>query len=180
MVNSNKITRKIYQERANILVDVSIFEVTPYWTNAFKYDLKRRASSGTLIPSLIISKNCYHCKHESLWKIPVININVNIILQNGLFELQNAILDTNFDENSTCKKCQESASEKYNFQSHLLIDCSVFTDERYAASIGIKKKSATLGFILKILKIKEQNNAIVDAVSYHQYASDKNNGHYTA
>jgi len=43
-----------------------------------------------------------------------------------------------------------------------------------------KKKSATFGPIPKILKINEQNYAIADAVSYHQYASDKNDGHYTA
>jgi len=81
---------------------------------------------------------------EHLRKIPVISININIFLQNGLSALRNAILDTNYDKASTCKKCLENVLEKFIFQSHLLIDCSIFTDGQYAASIGIEKKSAVL------------------------------------
>ncbi|KYM98418.1 hypothetical protein ALC62_10871, partial [Cyphomyrmex costatus] len=57
---------------------------------------------------------------------------------------------------------------------------SVFTDERYAASVGIEKKSAILGSVPKNLNINQQNYVIAGAVSYHQYPSEENNGHYTA
>ena len=44
----------------------------------------------------------------------------------------------------------ETVLEKYTFQSHLLVDCSVFTGGQYAASIGIERKSAAFGSIQKI------------------------------
>lgn len=131
-------------------------------------------------PKLSISKKCQHCNHENLRKVPIVTININIILQNGLYDLQNATIDTNYDKNSICKECHQTVLEKYNFQSHLLIDCSVFTDKRYAASIGIEKTNTTLGSVPKILNINKQCYILAGAVSYHQYASNKNNGHYTA
>jgi len=127
----------------------------------------------------IINKKCHHC-NQHLRKIPLISTNINILLQNGLLTLRNAILDTNYDKASTCKKCHENVLEKFIFQSHLLIDCSVFTDGQYAASIGIEKKSAALGSIFKKLNMNDNNYILAGVVSYHQYASDKNNGHYTA
>ena len=117
---------------------------------------------------------------EHLRKIPVISININILLQNGLSALRNAILDTNYDKASTCKKGHENVLEKFIFQSHLLIDCSVFKDGQYAASISIEKKNTAFGSIPKKLNMNDNNYILAGVVSYHQYASDKNNGHYTA
>lgn len=100
-------------------------------------------------PSLIINKKCYHCNYENLQKVLIININM--FLENGLSAFQNA---NNRDKDSMCKECHQSVLEKYDFQSHLLVDCNVFTDERYAASIfGIQRKSMILGSISKVLNM---------------------------
>ncbi|KYM79304.1 hypothetical protein ALC53_10258 [Atta colombica] len=40
--------------------------------------------------------------------------------------------------------------------NHLLIDCSVFTDGQYAASISIEKKSTAFGSILKKLNMNRK------------------------
>ncbi|EFN69474.1 hypothetical protein EAG_15235, partial [Camponotus floridanus] len=61
---------------------------------------------------------------------------------------------------------------------HLLVDCSISTNKRYAASIDVEKKHMTLESIPKALDINEQHYVIAGAVSYHKYASNKNNGHY--
>ena len=142
MINSTKITKNIYQERAQILSSIPIFEITPYRTNVT--NLNANCNIVHLAEQLfvnfsssIISKKCHCCNYEHLRKMPIISININIILQNGLLALQNAILDTNYDKVSTCKKYHESVLEKYIFQSHLLVDCSVFTDGQYVASVSI-------------------------------------------
>ncbi|KYQ52407.1 hypothetical protein ALC60_08473 [Trachymyrmex zeteki] len=185
MINSTNITRNIYQERAKILNSIPIFEITPYRTNVTNLNANCNVTHlaehlFVNFPSLITNKKYHRCNHEHLRKIPVISININIILQNGLSALRNTILDTNHDKASTCKKCHESVLEKYTFQSHLIVDCSVFTDGQYIASIGIEKKSAALGSIPNKLNMGNKNYIIAGAVSYHQYASDRNNGHYTA
>jgi len=118
MINSTKITKNIYQERAKILNSIPIFEITPYRTNVT--NLNANCNVAHLaeqlffnFPSLIINKKCHRCNHENLRKIPIISININILLQNGLSALRNAVLDTNYDKASICKMCHENVFEIY-------------------------------------------------------------------
>jgi len=144
IMNSIRVTSNIYQERAKIISNIPIFEMQLYRnvmhlsTNCNVAHLAECLFAN--FPSLNISKKCQHCNYENLRKVLVVNININIILQNSLSELRNAIIDTNNDRVLMCKECNQSVVGKYNFLSHLLVDCSVFTDKRYAASIGIEKK----------------------------------------
>ncbi|KYQ47522.1 hypothetical protein ALC60_13455 [Trachymyrmex zeteki] len=57
---------------------------------------------------------------------------------------------------------------------------SVITDKRYAASIVLHKNDTTLNSVPKILRINEKNYVIAGLVSHQQYASNENDGHYTA
>jgi len=63
--------------------------------------------------------------------------------------------------------------------NYIYLYCSIFTNKKYA-SIGIDKKTATLGSVTKILELNKQQYIIAGIVSHHQYATDENNGHYTA
>ncbi|KYQ47523.1 hypothetical protein ALC60_13456, partial [Trachymyrmex zeteki] len=56
----------------------------------------------------------------------------------------------------------------------------VITDKRYAASIVLHKNDTTLNSVPKILRINEKNYVIAGLVSHQQYASNENDGHYTA
>lgn len=185
LLNSNKITSNIYQERTKILNNVSIFETERYTRNIMHLNVNCNVAHLAEhlfvdFPSLIITKKCDDCNHENLRKISVLSINVDMLLQTGLSEIRNAILDTNHKKDSTCKKCLQIISENYDFKSHLLIDCSIYTDSRYITSIGIEKKNATLGSVPKILEFNQQQYIIAGVVSYHQYKNEENDGHYTA
>jgi hypothetical protein len=177
MINSNKITSNIYQERAKILSGVSLFEKTPYRKNVTQLNANCNVSQLAEhlfidFPSLIISKKCKHCNHEDLRKVPVLNINVDILLRNGISALQNSIIDNNEEKDSMCKKCHQSVHEKYTFQSHLLVDSTTFSDKRYAALIGIKKKNPTLKSIPHMLNTNGQNYIIPGMVSHKPYVND--------
>jgi len=149
-MNSIRVTSNIYQERAKILNNVPIFEMQSYRNVmhlSTNYNVAHLAEClFANFPSPNISKKCQHCNYENLWKVSI-NININIILQNGLSELRNAIIDTNNDKVSMCKKCNQSVVEKYNFLSHLLVDCNISTDKRYATSIGIEKMRHLVAYL---------------------------------
>lgn len=184
LINKN-ITSNIYQQRTKILLNVPIFETKPYRRNIIHLNTNCNVSHLAEylfadFPSLTINRKCEHCNRENVRNIPVLSVNVNMLLQNGLSDIQNAVLDTNQERQSMCRECNQIIIEKYNFKTHLLIDCSVFTDERYAASIGIVRKNAILDSVPKYLQFSEQQYIVAGAVSYHQYASNKNDGHYTA
>ncbi|XP_012054782.1 PREDICTED: uncharacterized protein LOC105617841 [Atta cephalotes] len=73
---------------------------------------------------------------------------------------------------------------EYPFESltgrFLIAGWTIFKDGQYAASISIEKKNTAFGSIPKKLNMNDNNYILAGVVSYHQYASDKNNGHYTA
>lgn len=182
---TKNITNSCYQERTQILNNVPIFETIPYRRNVMHLNANCNVSHLAEylfadFPSLTINKKCVNCNHENVRNIPVLSINVNILLKNGFSEIQNAVLDANQERKSTCKECHQNVIETYDFKSHLLVDTSIFTDKKYATFIGINKKNTTLGSLPKILDFNKQQYIIAGAISYHQYASNKNNGHYTA
>lgn len=188
-IDCHKIPSNIYEERVNILRSVSIFDTTLYKNEVMH--LNANCNIAQLaehlfadFPSMTINKKCHNCNYEHVRKIPVLTTNINILLQNGLSDMEKAILNTNHEKDTTCKNCNQLIIEKYNFKSHLLVDCSAITDRRYAAVIGIQESISvyryTLDSIPKILYLNEQQYILAGAVAYHQYAIDKNNGHYTA
>lgn len=184
LINKN-ITSNIYEQRTKILKDIPIFQCTPYRQNIMHLNTNCNVSHLAEylfadFPSLTISKKCNHCSHENVRNISVISINIDIILKNGLSKLQDAVLDTNKVRELTCKKCNEFIIENYDFRSHLLIDATVFTDKKYASLIGIDRKDVPLDSILKTLQFHEQKYIIAGVVSYHPYATEPNNGYYTA
>lgn len=133
------------------------------------------------LPSCTTTISCNTCKDAKHRSMPTININVDIILKNGLGNMQNAIKDTCTMQHATfCATCQNPATSITTYGPHLVIDTSVFTDIEYIRSIDVEEPTCSLNTIAKSIKMNNQHYNIAGIVSYHQYQSGTNNGHYTA
>lgn len=123
LINTDNIIDNYYQERMKILSNVSIFEIRPYKRNIMHLNANCNVSYLAEylfvdFPTLIINRKCDNCNHENVRKMPLLSVNVNILLQNGLSEIRTAMLDENHEQKSTCKKCQQIITEKYDFEKY--------------------------------------------------------------
>lgn len=143
-----------------ILSNIPIFETKPYRANVMHLNANCNVSHLAEylfadFASLTINRKFDNCNDENIRNIAVLSTNVNMLLQNGFSEIQNAILDANQERESMCKRCHQIITEKYDFKLHLLVDYSIFTDKKYAASIGIDKKNCNIRLCTKNFRIQQ-------------------------
>jgi len=83
---------------------------------------------------------------------------------------------TTKDLKSKCRTCNASAEYNITYGKHIIIDTSVFTDDKYTnRRLDIRHD---LNSLAKTIVLNNINYILVDVVNYTQY-NDKN-GHYSA
>lgn len=89
--------------------------------------------------------------------------------------MQRAIEDAT-DVHPNCPSCGALAENKYIYSNHVVIDTSIFTDDRYT----YKKTNIqhTLHSVAKTLTLNGENYILAGVVHYIRYTDD--NGHYIA
>jgi len=130
-------------------------------------------------PSCTITTTCT-CDIKKSRRILTLNINVDILLQDGLQHMQRAINDIR-NVNSICRTYNTSKEYCNIYQAfignHIIIDSSIFTDYRYNnRPLDLKH---TLNSITKYITLHDINYILTGIVHHTQY-DDRNNGHYIA
>lgn len=188
-IKSGKITASVYCTRAKILCNIPIFN-----KNVYKVCIRNISSSNANcnvahlaeyllqdIPSCITTYNCNNCDHSYRRISPICNINVDIILQYGLNNMQQAITnDIITRKESTCSNCKQGINRNISYGSHLIIDTSIFSDHDYMHAQNINKENYHLENITKRVVIDKNHYSLSGIVSYIKYGSSYSSGHYIA
>lgn len=96
ILKSGKLKAKHYVSRGQILCDIPIFEKSTYTRKVSSLNANCNAAHLAeylfmTTPSLIKTKICQKCNHSNIRNLTLVNIDVNVILQNGLNCIQQAI-----------------------------------------------------------------------------------------
>lgn len=170
-----------YNQRASILQNLSLFnDALTTYTRGIKR-LNANCNAAHLAeylfnnePSCIYNKFC-SCNVVNIRQTITCSINVDILLQEGLQYMQKAIDDAK-DLKSKCRTCNASAEYNITYGKHIIIDTSVFTDDKYTnRRLDIRHD---LNSLAKTIVLNNINYILVGVVNYTQY-NDKN-GHYSA
>lgn len=134
------------------------------------------------IPSCTTSYNCNNCSHSYSRASPICNINVDVILKNGLNNMQQAINDNIIArKETTCSNCKKRINRTISYGSHLIIGTSIFSDDNYMHAQNIEvKHNDPLDNITKFVVIDDNCYSLSGIISYIKYGSGFSNGHYVA
>lgn len=179
ILENGKIILIHYNKRASILQDIPLFsDAIITYTRGIKRlnDNCNVAHLAEYIfknePSCVFNKSC--CVNLYIRVKLTCNINVNIILQEGLQLLQRVIDDLD-KIRSKCRTC--GADYQVSYGKYVIIDSSIFTDYRYV--IRCLDVKHNLNSITKIITLNNINYILAGIIHYVQYG-DNNNGHYIA
>lgn len=171
-----------HHERASILQNLSLFHDS---IKSYTRGIKRLNANCNVAhlannlfenePSCTITTTCTCGVKESRRTI-TLNINIDILLQEGLQQMQCAINDAR-NVNSICRKCGTAKEYCNIYGNHTIIDSSIFTDYRYNnRRLDLKH---TLHSIANTITLGDINYILIGVVHYTQYYNS-NNGHYIA
>lgn len=167
ILENGKILLKHYHERASILQDLSIFSDA---IKSYTRDIKRlNANCNTAHlteylfkdePSCIFTKSC-SCSELHSRQTITHNINVDILLNEGLAHMERAIDDIK-NIQSKCRTCGALAETTVTYGKHIIIDTSIFTDNRYKRT-DLKHN---LNSIAKTILLNNTNYILTGVVHY--------------
>lgn len=174
VLTRGKITANDYSTRATILCDIAPFVKKACTRNL--YSLNANCNAAHLaeilfadIPSSTTTYNCDNCGHNYRRTSPTCNINVDVIIQYGLDNMQQAISDNIIArKEATCNNCKEHVSRSISYGPHLIIDTSVLTDHNYIRNQDIHIKY-TLDNISKFVTVDDNNYTLSGVVTYSKY-----------
>lgn len=185
IVTRGKIIAKDYSARAKILCNIPIFNKTMCTRSISSINANCNAAhlSEYLfknIPSSTTTYNCNNCSHSYCRTSPICNINVDVILKNGLNYMQEAINDNIIArKESSCSNCKQRINRTFSYGSHLIIDTSIFSDDNYIHTQNIEiKHNYALNKITKLVNVANNNYSLSGIASYIKYSNGI--GHYVA
>lgn len=137
ILTRGKIAASDYYTRATILCNVPIFnkkvctrDISSLNANCIAAHLAEHLFEN--IPSCTTAYNCNNCGHSYRRTSPICNINVDVILKNGLNNMQEAINDNIIArKETTCNNCKQRINRTISYGSHIIIDTTIFTDYNY-------------------------------------------------
>lgn len=170
-----------YNQRAHILQDLSLFsDAIKNYTRGIKR-LNANCNVAHLTeylfknePSCVFTRSC-SCGDMHSRQTITCNVNIDILLQEGLAHMQRAIDDTQ-NIQSECHTCGASAETSVIYGNHVIIDSSIFTDDAYTRyKTDIKYN---LHSIAKTIILNNTNYILTGVVHYIKFKN--NNVHYIA
>lgn len=182
ILQAGKIIQSHYNERAKILLNISLFNntLTKYTRAISKLDTNCNVAHLTTylftdVPSYRKTIECL-CTSSRTKQIVELNLNVDILLCKGLQHMQAAIDDA-LAVTTRCKKCLANVNENVEYGPHLFIDTTIFTDKRYTKRDETIEHS--LDTIALKVKVKSKFYILVGVVHYINFSGDNvDNGHY--
>jgi len=179
ILENGKILSIHYDERASILQDLPLFS---HAINNYTHGIKRLNANCNAAhlteylfknePSCVFTRSC-SCGDMHLRTTITCNVNVDILLQEGLTHMQRAIDDIK-NIQSKCHTCGALAETSVTYGKHVIIDTSIFTDNTYIRS----NRKHNLHSIAKTIVLNNTNYILTGVVHYILY--NNNNGHYVA
>lgn len=168
-------------ERARILKNIPILKKSQYTRQLETINANCNAAhlaEYILHPSYTRSFYCDTCKTKSQRSFTFLNINIDILFQNGPDNLQNAI-NSAINTNYICKTCKNAQIYNLTYGPHILIDTSVLTDSNY---IQLHPSNLPLGrvelsAISKHVEVGGKSYNLIGAIRYINHTSIT--GHYT-
>lgn len=174
-----KIIKNKYSDRALFPINTTLFQNSEYNRRLNSLDAMCNAAylaehAFMNLPSIQRTKICKRCSFQNERNFIFISINVNILLQKGLQDIQEAIDDIN-NTKHTCIKCKNECdiTEKYGWQ--LIIDTTIFTDPNYLKNNKLQLKTYYLDDIAKTITIQGKRYLLRGVINYIT-----NMRHYTA
>lgn len=187
ILNRGKLIMQDYVTRAKILSNLNIF--TQSSTRNVKF-INANCNIAHLIdilftemPSITRTKICSNCDYTQSRYFPTLNINIGMIIDDGLGVIQKAIDDTKLDKNYMvkCAKCNGIISSKVEYGPHIFLDTSLITDPNYKRK---GKFESTLDSITKSITLNDNCYTLSGIIDYKYYENSSNeninNGHYIA
>lgn len=169
-----------YAERASILENLPFLQdaITIYTRNIKRLNANCNVAHLAKYlfksePSYVFNKSCT-CGITHSHQSTICNININILLQEGLQNIQRAIDDAK-NLSFKCQTCSALTNSIFNYEKQILIDTTVFTDNTYInRNPNIKHNFNT---IAKTITLNDKIYILVGVVHYISYGSSRN-GHY--
>lgn len=185
ILKRGKIISNDYSTRATILCNIPIFKKKVWKLGARGISsLNANCNAAQLaeylfqdVPSYTTSYNCLNCGHNYAKTSAICNINVDIILRNGLGSIQEAIY-TNMKNTMVCSECKKHTNCVISYGPHLIFDTSIVTDDEYLNTINVEV-NYILDNVAKNIVVENENYSLAGIVSYIR-GSGKNDGHYIA
>jgi len=178
IIMDGKVTAITRTERARILRNVPIFHKSQYTRQLETINANcnvAHLAEHILYPSYSRSLYCNNCKTTSERNFTFLNINVDIILQNGPGHMQDAI-NSAINSNYICKNCKKVQDYNLMYNSHILIDITVLTDKNYNHSLKLPFHMK-LDAISKRIEVGGKFYNLIGAIRY--IGHNELNGHYT-
>lgn len=187
ILRQGKLNTKHYKMRGQILSEISIFEITKYSAQISALNANSNVAHLAeylfrTIPSCIKIKSCDYCDKSNVRQLPLVNIDVNIILRNGLINIQQSIEEAVLMR-GTCGTCKRTCTEATEYGSHIIIDTSILTDDNYLHDNNIEKHIYRIEDVQSNININDKTYLLVDIISYQQYVCKRQinqTGHYVA
>lgn len=182
ILENGKILATHYYERASILQNLALFRnaITDYTRGIRRLNANCNAAHLAEYlfenePSCVYSKSCSY-DTANVRRTVTCNVNVDILLQEGLQHMQRAIDDVR-NISSKCRSCDTLAKTTITYGNHIIIDTSIFTDHTYPNRRSDIKHN--LNSISKTVILDNIKYILAGVVHYIQ-SDNSNNGHYIA
>lgn len=179
LLTDGKVTAAAKIERARILRNIPIFQKSQYTRQLETVNANCSAAhlaEYILHPSYTRSLYCNTCKTTNKCNFTFLNINVDIIFQNGPGHMQDAV-NSAINTNYICKNCKKAQEYNLIYGSHILIDMSILTDSNYIPSSKLPLGHIELNAISKHIKVGGKSYNLIGAI---RFIGDTGvNEHYT-
>lgn len=165
-----KICKNEYVERASFLIETTLFESSKYTRRFDSLDAMSNAAhlaeyTFVSLPSITRIKTCKVCNISNERKFTAMSINVDILLNKGLQNIQDALNDT-MTLRQTCVKCNNAYEINENYGPQIMIDTSILTDNNYLKTVKIKSNIYNLNNIAKTIIIKNNKYVLRGVINY--------------
>lgn len=153
IASTGKICKNEYAERTSFLIETTLFQSSKYTRRFNSLDAMCNAAhlaeyTFVALPSFIRNKTCKVCNVSNERKFPAMSINVDILLNRGLQDIQDALNDT-LTFKQTCIKCNNACDIYETYGPQIMIDTSILTDSNYLKTVKIKSNIYNLDNIAK-------------------------------
>lgn len=170
IASQGKITKLEYVERAFFLMETALFQTSKYTRRFQSLDAMCNVAhlaefTFMTLPSVRRTKTCTVFKFSIERKFPTISINVDIILNKGFENIQEALNDT-LTIKQKCVKCNTSSDINEDYGPHIIIDTSVLTDNNYFKNNKLKPTIVKLDNISKTITINNNKYILRGVINY--------------
>lgn len=170
IASKGKVTKNEYAERASFLIETSLFQSAKYTRRFNSLDAMCNAAhlaefTFASLPSFTRNKTCTVCNYSNERKFTAISINVDILLNRGLENIQEALNDT-ITLKQACVKCNNLCDINENYGPQIIIDTSILTDTNYLKTTEANLNTYNLDSIAKTIIINNNKYVLRGVINF--------------